>query len=528
MQQWTSAAEELEAVRRAAAVARCKVHGAAERDTPHGRRAVARVSCADGWAAARFLLACAIEDSQTAAARDLALELWRGASSDEDFVRAVFDFVRDRVRFVREAGEVFTRSDYTLSSGAGDCDDHARSVYVLLRAGGIPAALAFLYRKGDAGPRHVVAVAGLKGRGWTWLETTVAAELGEHPYAAAKRLGIVNERSDIATEVRIMTDGDLAPIPAGFTSRTSPAQLAVDVAALKRLGLLGADARPLNAADGPFRRAVLAFQRSVGHGNGHGLKLDGLIGDLTRSELGTLPRRFTHAQARDALHRAYSAQFGREPSPGELDFGTATAYFETFYGRGTGAAWGDGGQFGRWAAEGKINWGALQSGIPGDDKFMVQLRAAGLHPTKEQGKDAGRPVYFYLFPDDVEAARAFLMSWGQPDTLAAASTGSANAVAASMRRHGYYEGFHVGPSDRRVGKKFPPFIEEPDDATALAKNIADYAGALARTVNVVRGSGGVPDPTPGTPGSTSILGAVVALALVATTAAGAWWLAGRA
>lgn len=526
MEQWSTPAEELIALRRAASVAGCDVRSSGERDTPHGRRAVARVNCRDGWGAARFLLACAIEDSETGAARQIALDLWRDSDSEAEYVQRVFDYVRTRVRFVREAGEVFARSDYTLASGAGDCDDHARPVYALLRAGGVSAGLAFLFRKGDRGPRHVVAVANIKGRGWTWLETTVDAELGEHPYAAAKRLGVVNERSDIATEVRVMTEKDLATVPANFSAHTTAAQLARDVQALRLRGF-AVEGCVQESDDLAFRQAVASFQLSTRHGNGHGLTIDGLIGPQTRAELGTLGNQFTHAQARDALRRAYSAQFGRDASPGELDFGLATAYFETFYGRGTGAAWGDGGQFGRWAAEGKINWGALQSGTPADDRFMTSMRAAGLHPTKEQGKDAGRPVYFYLFPDDVEAARAFLMSWGQPDTLAAATTGSATAVAAAMRRHGYYEGFHVGPGGIKGGKKSPPFVEEDSEETALEKNVADYGRALARNVAVVRGSGGVPDPNPGSPAASSVVGGIVALVLVASTVAGAWWLAGR-
>jgi hypothetical protein len=118
----------------------------------------------------------------------------------------------------------------------------------------------------------------------------------------------------------------------------------------------------------------------------------------------------------------------------------------------------------------------------------------GLHPTKERGADGGRPVYFYLFPNDDEAAEAFLMAFGQADTLAAAATGSPEAVSAAMKVHGYYEGFHVAPGGLVGGKKSPPFIEEQDAATALAKNIADYAKALRSHVAVIKGAGGVADP----------------------------------
>ncbi len=495
--------------------------------------------CPDGWGAARFLVAQAAADARTAGARVLALELRRAASSDLAFARAVFGYVRDRVQFVREPGEVFARADYTLASGGGDCDDHARVVYALLRAGGLPARLNFLFRQGDRGPRHVVAQALLPGLGWTWLETTAAANFGEHPYAAARRLGIIDARQDIASEERAMTERDLAPVPAGFEHHTSSSQFSRDVAALKALGFLCDAAAPTSVLDPAFRLAVLAVQRTTAPTSDD----DGLIGKQTRGligamlptdegigYLGDVGRRFTHAQARAALHSAYVAQFGREPTAGELDFGLATAYFETFYGRGTGAAWGDGGQFGRWAADGKINWGALQSGTPGDEGTLRSFVAAGLHPTKEQGRDAGRPVYFYLFPTDEEAARAFLMSWGKADTLAAAATGSATAVSASMKRHGYYEGFHVAPG-QMGGKKSPPFIQEASAADAESKNVADYAGALARHVATVRGTGGVPDaspfPSPPPDLASGAAATVVAALLVGGTAAAAWWLAGQ-
>jgi hypothetical protein len=282
VQQWTSAAEELEALRASATLAGCHVRHAAERDTPHGRRALARVSCADGWGAARLLLALSIEDSKTAGARMLALQLRRGAPDDEDFTRAVFAYVSENVQFVRESGEVFARADYTLSSGAGDCDDHARVVYAILRAGGVPVRLNFLYRRGDRGPRHVAAQAHLKGRGWTWLETTAAADFGEHPYAAAVRLGIIDSRQDIGAEEKAMTEKDLVAPPPGFLERNPPDQHARDLAALKALGFL-CDASPSSPADPAFRRAVAEVQRRV-----PGVTLeavDGLIGPWTRARI---------------------------------------------------------------------------------------------------------------------------------------------------------------------------------------------------------------------------------------------------
>lgn len=191
------------------------------------------------------------------------------------------------------------------------------------------------------------------------------------------------------------------------------------------------------------------------------------------------PNQFTHSHAREALTIAYKKLFSREPTDGELDFGLSTAFHETQYGRA-------GGQFAKWASEGKYNWGALESGQPGDEKTLRSFKAAGLHPTKGKGTDAKRPVYFYLFPNDVEAAAAFLMTWGRGNTLKAAATGSSQAVAKSMRDNGYYEGFWVPPGNPNH-QPMPPFKEAGSKAEAEANNIRDYATALNRNVAYVTG-----------------------------------------
>lgn len=523
---WQTPSEEQRALRIAAARSSCAVRSTRIVSTPAGPRVYGRIDCPDGWAAARFLLAAAIEDASTAAAREHALEIRRNAPTDPEYVRAVFDLVQERVRFVREIGEVFARADVTLAAGAGDCDDHARVVYALLRAGGVPARLAFLYRRGERGPRHVVAQAWL-GR-WVWLETTLPAELGEHPYAAAERLGLLSGRQDIASEVRTMTEKDLPPVPAGFDRRTPPEQLERDVAALERLGFCVADVA--STADPDFRRAVAHFQRTAG-----GLVIDGLIGPKTRARIAAkLPpdefgigylasltpaprgptRIFTHAQAREIAARAYRAEFGREPSDGELDFMLATAFFESGYGRAGAADWAALGQFASWASEGLYNWGALQSSKPG--------------PDKREGRDAGRRVFFYVYPTDELAARALWRSLGggaRAEWLEAARSGNALAVAAVMKRHGYYEGFHVGPgqlgSNGRTKER--GFIEEASEEEATRKNVADYAGALERHRRTVTGPGGVPDPSPLPQAPAGGLGTAVALLLVVGTLGAAWW-----
>jgi hypothetical protein len=194
--------------------------------------------------------------------------------------------------------------------------------------------------------------------------------------------------------------------------------------------------------------------------------------------------KLSHDQARDVLREAYKKLFHREPSDGELDFGLSTAYFESGYGRAGSANWAKPGQFAKWSAEGLYNWGALESGSPKEDAAFNQFRSAGLHPVKRPGQDAGRKSYFYLFPSDLEAAQAFLMTWGKPATLKAAATGDAHAVAKSMKDRGYYEGYWVPPGNPEH-KPMPPFKEAHSAEEANQNNIRDYAGALQNHVAVV-------------------------------------------
>jgi hypothetical protein len=252
---------------------------------PDGR-ARGRVRCRDGWHAAKFLVALGDADRRRGWSRDMARRLRAmtsaaGRTNDWAFVAYAHASVQNRVRFRRETGEIFAGPAFTWNCAVGDCDDHARLLYALLAAGGVPVRLAFLYREWSEGPAHVCVQAFYDGA-WHWCETTIAAELGEEPYAAAARLGVLNARSDIAKQVMTMSESDLPPVPAGFDARTTPAQLARDARALQELGYL-CDASGITVPDDPrFRVAVQAFQRA------RSLKPDGLIGPKTRGDIGAL------------------------------------------------------------------------------------------------------------------------------------------------------------------------------------------------------------------------------------------------
>lgn len=513
-------AEEARAVRIASARARCRVNAMAVRNTHVGPRAAGHVTCADGWSAARLLLALAVEDAKTAGARDLALEIRGEAASDDAFARAVHRYVLENVRFVREPGEVFTGSSYTIAAGSGDCDDHARVVYAILRAGGLPARMAFLYKKGARGPSHVVVQAAIGGA-WQWLETTIPAAFGEHPYAAGMRVGVLSDRTDLGTEVRTMTENDLPPVPVDFDLRNPAPLVQADAQALEGLGFLCVGDVVENASDATFRRAVQAFQLA------HGLTPDGLIGPVTRAAMAKvsgLPtmgavapakpaKTFTHETAREILRRTYVRKFGRDPSPGELDFAASTAYFESGYGRYGGADWAKPAQFAQWAARGRYNWGAIERGTPPCEGVGG---CPGKPVEKAAGVDAGRGSCFCLYATDDDAADAFWIVWGSADTLAAAAANDAHGVAAAMKRHGYYEGFWRPPGGLTGSYTAARGFKEAESAEdAEARNIADYAGALQRFRSIVTKPGGVPDPSPEGLGGAGVVmaGALIALAL---------------
>ena len=82
---------------------------------------------------------------------------------------AVFAFVRDRVRFTRDpvGVELLQGAPYTLTRGAGDCDDKATLLASLLESIGHPAELRFRaigVRPGSPAFSHVYVVARLQGR----------------------------------------------------------------------------------------------------------------------------------------------------------------------------------------------------------------------------------------------------------------------------------------------------------------------------------------------------------------------------
>ena len=107
--------------------------------------------------------------------------------------KKVHKFVRDVIRFQPEEVEAHRVSSLTLALGAGDCDDQSVFLAALAEACGLPARVEGIKIRGEIA--HACSRIRVASR-WEWAETTVPAIFGEHPLAAARRLGL-KQRTDL-------------------------------------------------------------------------------------------------------------------------------------------------------------------------------------------------------------------------------------------------------------------------------------------------------------------------------------------
>jgi Transglutaminase-like superfamily len=127
-------------------------------------------------------------------------------------------WVQSHVRFELETTETFASPLATFDDGFGDCDDSARVFVVLSRCAGWPARFVYFTQSGQ--PAHVCAQVWTPGPAdgaagaWQWAETTIAARLGEHPFAAAQRLG--KGRPDLDGSPVVLVNGQPVPLPGGI------------------------------------------------------------------------------------------------------------------------------------------------------------------------------------------------------------------------------------------------------------------------------------------------------------------------
>ncbi len=130
------------------------------------------------------------------AVRDLAVRLTR-LFPQKDFraeVYALWRFVRDRIRYVRDIRGVETLQmpDVTLQIGQGDCDDKSVLLASLLESIGHPTRFkAMSFKPGKFS--HVLIETRIGGSGpWVPLETTEPVPFGWEPPDALEGLVIDN------------------------------------------------------------------------------------------------------------------------------------------------------------------------------------------------------------------------------------------------------------------------------------------------------------------------------------------------
>ncbi len=174
---------------------------------------------ADPWAAARLLDQLAHEDASDPvvvawslsilkATRDAMGE--RGPTLSPELVtafgEALFANVQSEIAFVHEPGERFQSAATTMQLGAGDCDDHARLLLALALAGGLNARMLFIPDPDTGEPVHVVDQIEDGNGMWRWAETTIAAEYGEDPLVAVRRLQLAGGQNPLAHAPAAMGD----------------------------------------------------------------------------------------------------------------------------------------------------------------------------------------------------------------------------------------------------------------------------------------------------------------------------------
>lgn len=122
--------------------------------------------------------------------RQLAIQLTQGLPN-EDFraeANALFEFVRDRIRYVQDVNEVETVAtpQITLELGAGDCDDKATLLAALLESIGHPARFAAIAFAPD-NFEHVLVETRIGDR-WIPMETTKNVPMGWYPDGVVSKM----------------------------------------------------------------------------------------------------------------------------------------------------------------------------------------------------------------------------------------------------------------------------------------------------------------------------------------------------
>lgn len=121
---------------------------------------------------------------RNAGIRQLAINLCSGLQS-KDYVgevNALFEYVRDHIRYVQDVADIETlhTPDVVLGQGAGDCDDKSMLLATMLESIGHKCRFVAMSWHGPNAFEHV-SVETLIGTVWVNLETTEPVNAGWYP-----------------------------------------------------------------------------------------------------------------------------------------------------------------------------------------------------------------------------------------------------------------------------------------------------------------------------------------------------------
>jgi transglutaminase-like putative cysteine protease len=123
------------------------------------------------------------------AVRNTALELTQGLAQKDSpgEIRRLFEFVRDRVRYVRDIKgiETLQTPDATLEIGQGDCDDKSTLLAALLETIGYPTRFVAVGSRPGSYSHVYVETRTRSGERWLPLDATEPVLAGWSPRGAS-------------------------------------------------------------------------------------------------------------------------------------------------------------------------------------------------------------------------------------------------------------------------------------------------------------------------------------------------------
>lgn len=142
----------------------------------------------------RFAKAGRVNPFVSQVAREVLIESGVNHKAFPEYVRAIGNFVRDRILYVRDPVRVerVQTPEATLKLKTGDCDDKATLVAGMLESIGIPTRFVAIGKTPLSGFSHVYVEAQVFAKGgkpkWVAVETTEPWQVGQAPGNYSRRM----------------------------------------------------------------------------------------------------------------------------------------------------------------------------------------------------------------------------------------------------------------------------------------------------------------------------------------------------